>query len=260
MALIVRLPASKVPFRTNPALIWPQLQPGDGEHPAKRRCHARLPGLVGHLAGAGPCRPHRLEPCVLLGGEVHPNDERRGCLFVIAQVLKNALHCCPLTYHTAATRLKLFPTVFSLAPAAAWCHAPSMSAKRTMRESQKDAIRQKALARHAERKLAAEQAIIMPPDPPAPTPVVVPEPVGVPAVTPKEPFTQRVSSPPVPSPEFAAALTPPTPRAAFTSWLRSPAGLNAADPRLSSDRVRMAAELEDRLLAAFTAGLNSVTP
>lgn len=124
--------------------------------------------------------------------------------------------------------------------------------KQTLSKAHKDRIRQAALARHAERKAAGMLAptglpYIMPPDPPAPAPVGEPAPPAVP-----EPAPAAVVLPLlIPNPALTA---PPAPRDAFKAWLRGREGRDASDPRMSSDPVRMGAELEDRIFAGWQAG------
>lgn len=141
------------------------------------------------------------------------------------------------------------------------------------------------LARIAELKNKSKPAPVVTPDPvpatqddietflkeefPAPVPAAAepsaPEPVVSLAVD------AGVSDMPVtPEPETPAAAEPDKddsevisqslmiidPAAAFRSWLRTPQGLSASDPRLPEDPVRRAIELEDALLLAFRAGFN----
>lgn len=138
-------------------------------------------------------------------------------------------------------------------------------AKSNHTKESREAIRQAALARHAARReagaLAAGAAApttapyITPPDPPAPEPVVVPDPVAVPAVGTLALNNATAAQ----ANEMSAAqpLGPPPPQLAFGQWLRSREGVDASDTRMSTDRVRMGAELEDRLRIAWMAGFNA---
>lgn len=106
-------------------------------------------------------------------------------------------------------------------------------------KSHKEAIRQAALKRHAERKAAGLPNPLGKPykkDPPPVVEIVVPEPVAAPA------------------PVVVVPAGPPTPRQLFVRWLSSNAGRNASDTRVPTDPVRFGADLDDRLWQAWQAG------
>lgn len=138
--------------------------------------------------------------------------------------------------------------------------------KPTLSKAHKENIRQAALARHAARKEAglpspAGLPYVTPPEPaPAAEPVAVPAvavpPAAIPRILLKDDGSPSLPKP-VPAPVVAAVpVVPvdPSLRQAFTAWLRGGKGRDACDPRMSSDPVRLGAELEDRLWLAWQAG------
>lgn len=122
-----------------------------------------------------------------------------------------------------------------------------------MSNEQRESLRAQALARYAARK-EAETA-----SPPAPakaeTPASIPV-VGAADGTFRGSYQTGESvegSPPVvvANPAYA---TPAAPRELFKAWLRSASGALATDTRVSTDRVRFAAEIEDRVWLGWQAG------
>lgn len=138
--------------------------------------------------------------------------------------------------------------------------------KQTISKAHKDKIRQAALARHAARKAAglpttfgqAYAAEALPvvavesePQPPVVAALPKPQPARVLL---RDDGTPSPPKPVVVAPEPPRAPVDPAPRQAFLAWLRTNTGRSACDPRMSSDPVRMGAELDDRLWLAFQAG------
>lgn len=76
---------------------------------------------------------------------------------------------------------------------------------------------------------------------------------GVPYVPPAKPeIVAPITHLPLePSPPVLSGTTP---NDLFRAWMRTPAGIDASDPRMSQDQVRRGCELEDRLRIAFNAG------
>lgn len=151
-----------------------------------------------------------------------------------------------------------------------------MPPRTKLSKAHKEGIRAAALARHAARKAAglpspAGLPYITPPDPSPPAPAEVPPSEAEPRPVPQAPVVAAAPKPPpvilrddgtpvppkpvVVAPEPPRAPVDPAPRQAFLAWLRTNIGRSACDPRMSSDPVRMGAELDDRLFLAFQAGL-----
>lgn len=105
----------------------------------------------------------------------------------------------------------------------------------TLTKTHKESLRQVALERHAARRAAGQLA-----------------PSGKPYAAPVE--VVPVVVPVVPEVVVPVVVLPSTNREVFLDWLRSVAGRNASDTRMSSDSVRFGAELEDRLWLAWQAG------